>query len=378
LVGESTALEVLLRSLRREKDEVQLTGCLVEVSNADAGVGSGLARALLIAATSAAVTGTRATKLLEGLPTGCSWKAEEKTKRELHRVGGRPKTKHGRIDWLLTAGGNRAEPRFMLGVEVKIDAALGKDQLLNYYEYLSNRGAAEWGLMLLARNRPSEVELLDPSDYDHWLGVALWRDLIAIAKTVRPTDETLSVIWPTFLDVLSADEDLGAAAIRPADLAGETRQNKLKILMENARPEVERAMSDELKNRLGSRMHPEDFAVQVKLDRATGMPALWCFVDAYPDPAITLSLSSGGHTPQLASRVLPTQFRRLVARRQTRAVQAAAENLQRLQPPFGREEDEYVRDRDLPAVDDDLRDVFAGAMVEEVREIIGTGILDYR
>jgi hypothetical protein len=377
---ESGALETLLRALRRQKDEVQLTECLVSLASVDAGVGHGLALALLGAASRDPQIGSRAGSLLRVLPSEVSWKGEVPVVGDRRRVGMRRARRHGRIDWLLEAKDrDEGNPLFLLGVEVKIEARI-ENPLKAYYDHLKRRQADAWGLLVLARNRP--VDGLLDVDQDHWLGVALWRDVIAELERVQPSTKALASVWPALLCVLSADDDLGATEITLENLSTEGTRLRLEILAEHARATVEVTATEALRSRTGRRSAGEIFVDVVVDRRSQHGVVLNCYVDRdlYPNesPAIELKLSVVDGSLYMTSRVEPLALPRRLVRKATRTEQESAfKRLEALEPGFRADGDEcWVRDVMLRTTQDDLRDVVAEETQKEVDLVIATGILD--
>lgn len=109
--------------------------------------------ALLKGASSDQVAGDRAGELLKALPTSGTWQAEARVRGNPRRTSLKRRSKQGRLDWLLEATDDGEEqPRFVLGVEVKIEAAIA-NPLEAYYEELERKRAPAWGL--LAETRPA-------------------------------------------------------------------------------------------------------------------------------------------------------------------------------------------------------------------------------
>jgi len=364
---ESGALETLLQALRRQKDEVQLTKCLASLAGVDASVGYGLARALLSAAAKDLQIGDRASGLLRVLPSEVSWKGEEFVEGDRRRVGLRRARRYGWIDWVLEAKDRDAgKLPFLLGVEVKIEANV-QNPLVDYYDDLKRRPADAWGLLVLARNRPADG-LLD-AEQANWLGVALWRDVIAELKRVQPSTNALVSVWPALLNVLSTDDDLGAAEITLESLSTKGARRKLEILAEHARATVETAATEALRSR-PSKRRAKDVFVDVVVGRRRGV-ALSCYIDRdlYPKdpPAIELGLSVVDGNLHMTSHVEPLALPRPVRKATRSERESALKDLEALKPGFcATGNNRWVRDMTLPATqgdptlaERDLRDIIA-------------------
>lgn len=370
-------LEVLLQSLRRQRNEIQLTQCLSNLAKVDVGIGTGLARALLVGASKDQVAGQRAAELLQHLPTTCWWRAEVQALGDPRRARRSRPVTPGRIDWRVEAqDGEEAHPPFLLGIEVKIEAPLA-NPLEQYYEDLERLQAGAWGLLLLARNRPPGIELLDANQYERWLGVALWQDVIANLILVQPSDGALASVWPSFLRVLSGDDDLGAAPITLDDLLRGGSKRRLIILAQNARDIVQTAAKQALRRRpLGGSARTD--LLFVKSNNRLKNAAALCLYTNKKDqrPAIELALRVVDAEVHLTSRVRPAPLFRLKHKANAHQRRALA-RLQRLEPAYRSEGSDYVRDRTLQPGNADLRDTVSEAMTHEVREVIRTGFLDY-
>lgn len=370
-------VDVLLRSLRLRHDEVQLTRCLANLAEVDRGVGEGLVRALLSAASSDPVAEYRAARLLRSdLLVSGSWETEVQALGDRRR---RRRARHGRLDWLMRVRDGEDGPlRFVLGIEVKINDETLNNPLEVYYEQLAREGAPEWGLMLLARNRPPGWKVLDANLHENWLGVALWWDVIQALHEAQPADEHLGRVWPSFLRVVSADDDLGAAPITIEDLTGKPLRSRLTILAEHSRDAVQKAAKAALDDRhLGKRADPRHLRVTSRPSRGSRDVGLRLFVAHDPDdPAVEFALKVVDGVVHLTSRVHPAKF--WLAPKKSQHQREATARLTRLVPTF--DEDDrgvLVRDRTVNGVEGDLREPVAHTMIDEIRQIIATGILDY-
>lgn len=314
-------------------------------------------------------------KALRALPSEVSWKAEERVVGDTYRVGLKRAQQHGRIDWLLEARGDEGKPPLLLGVEVKIEADVQNPLKEVYYKDLESRHADAWGLLVLVRNRPGDGLL--NAEQAHWLGVALWRDVIAELRHVRPSTQTLTLVWPVLLEVLSDDDDLGAAEITLESLTTDGARRKLEILAEHAKATVAAAVADALSARSRGRMARE---IVVGIDRRSRQSVdLQCFyLDPEEGPAIELKLSVVDGNLHMTSGVEPLALRRRLVRKTTRAERGSAiEGLEALKPAFRADSDNrWIRDITLSATQGDLRDTVAEAAQNEVELVIRTGILD--
>jgi hypothetical protein len=262
---------------------------------------------------------------------------------------------------------------------VKIDAAV-RNPLDSYYRELERRRAVNWGLLLLGRHRPPASDLLSPNTYDHWLGVVLWHDVIRRLDRIQPSDDSMAGAWPSFLRVLAAADDLGAAPIAVEDLVGADAKARLLAIAQHVRTPVEDAACAELAARPLGRRVRSDLAVVAVHSRVAGSPdavGLRCYVGVVEDdPSIEFELRVRDGRPHVMSRVWPAQFR--LARSKTHVDQrAAAERLQQLEPPFRQRDDSYVRESVLEPIDGDLRDLVTEVVVNDVSQIIRTGIVDH-
>lgn len=366
-------LEALLRGLRKKKDEVQLTRCLSDLAGADAKVAAGITSALLGSAAKDKTAGRRAAKLYDAMPEFLVWRHQVTEHRSRAQ---RQRRRGGILDWTISGSAeNGLSPDFLLGVEVKIDAAIANPWEA-YYKHLASEQAASWGLVLLTRTRPSGRQVPDAGSHRNWAGVALWHEVVAKLHEVEPDGEMLRRVWPILLTVLSDERDLGAAPIMLDDLRQTRPAGKLAILLQTAENAVQVEAKEALRRRPMT-THASRVRIWAKTNRRGRNPRLELITS--PDdkkPAISIELTVTDQGLQLITRVRPLQPRRL-ARAAKKSQQTAIRRLARQGFEAESGGTSHVRTRALATTADDLRELVSDEAAHEAASIIGTGVLDY-
>lgn len=200
--------------------------------------------------------------------------------------------------------------------------------------------------------------------------------MIAELGMIRPNDPVLRSVWPTLLSVISEDDDLGAAPITLDELGGGRPGPKLRILAASA----EHAVRVEAKEALKKRPAHTDarlVRVHVTTNRRGRQPRVELRTSKRDrTPAVSIELLFADGQLEIVSRVTPLRPRRL-QRAAAKSQKAAVARLERHR--FAPEDRgaAYARSRPLPVATDDLRELIAAEMADDVRVIVVTGILDY-
>lgn len=195
----SAGVTAVLKALRRDRDEAQVTRVVAAVASQDPRFAADLARALISEA-----PGTDNVARLGDVPGALTCNAET-------RVRDAAGTAQGVVDLVFET---QDAPGFKLLVELKLHSGYGRAQVQRYLQALGGSNGERTGLVAVTRNVPAygEPERRHPD----WLGSVRWARVLPALRNLSHSDAQVQRVWVAILDVIDARGDFGVTEIDSA------------------------------------------------------------------------------------------------------------------------------------------------------------------
>jgi hypothetical protein len=245
----------LIRGLRRQGNEGQLTKVIGEIASSDPRFASAFVRSL-VAQASADCGSAEQARRLGAVPSAleCTWEED---------VGRTEAQALGRVD--LAFYGSSGNGDFTLFVENKLDSGYGKAQLDRYLTALRLLPPGRSALVAVTKRVPAYGErVLDDKKHPDWLGSVRWARLLPRLRKLPIENPRVRQQWGQLLDVLDHQGDLGMTKVNAAAIRAWARylegREQLEFLLDQVREPVTELVREELHQRY-KRPHAELAAI---------------------------------------------------------------------------------------------------------------------